>query len=268
MLSRSKIEYVGHGVNWRTGCAHDCAYCYMAGMARRFDQLAPESGKWSESECRVADPADALIQELLGKATLPQGTLLISTAHDPAMDNKCADESVDVVAALAAVGLVHRTLYLTKAPNRALDALRAIGADEGLRFGASITSLGRWLTETYEPNAEMPEARLAGLVRANAMGYVTWVSLEPPLPDVYLRKLVEVVLDLPGQPWVVLGKLNMRGPASGDAAIDELRRWAKSDHWSQDRDEAVARLEAAGYAASLEPIDGGYWVKKELRELD
>jgi DNA repair photolyase len=267
MLSKSRIEYLSHGVNWRKGCRHDCLYCYMscrAGMAKRFDHLAPESGRWAEPEATVEDPLAEIVGELQGKTTMPQGPIMLSTSHDPAMDEECARQSADVVGALGGFGILDRTMYLTKSPLRALRALNGIGAGEGLRFGCSLTSMGQWLTDHYEPGAEMPEMRICALVKAHGLGYATWVSLEPPLPDVYLHKLVEEILNLPGRPWVVLGRLNMRGSPEGDTRLQELAHWAQSDHWAWDRDEAVHRLEQAGYVESLTPVSGGYWVKREL----
>jgi hypothetical protein len=111
----------------------------------------------------------------------------------------------------------------------------------------------------------MPFVRRAMIKVADTHGYRTWLSLEPPLPDVYLCRLVESVIDLAGEmtrkPWIVLGKLNARGSQDED-----LARWAASDHWAADRDRAVELLEEAGFEESLAPIDGGYWIKSELRQ--
>jgi DNA repair photolyase len=265
ILSKSRIEYLEYGVNWRKGCSHSCRYCYMAGLVSRFDHLMPECGDWSESELRVEDPLDALVNELSSRRATIEGPLMLSTSHDPAMTDEVAAEMAEIVAGLAGFNLLDRTLLLTKAPKRALDALRRSGSSEGLRFGTSLTSLGVWLTNHYEPGAEMPFVRRAMIKVADTQGYRTWLSLEPPLPDVYLCRLVESVIDLAGEmtrkPWVVLGKLNARGSQDED-----LARWAASDHWAADRDRAVELLEEAGFEESLAPIDGGYWIKSELRQ--
>jgi DNA repair photolyase len=265
ILSKSRIEYLEYGVNWRKGCSHGCRYCYMAGLATRFDHLMPACGEWGESELRAKDPMDTLIDELYSRRALPEGPLMLSTSHDPAMNEEVAAEMSGVVTALGGFDLLDRTLLLTKAPNRALRALRGGGRHEGLRIGTSLTSLGVWLTTHYEPGAEMPSVRQAMIKIADARGYRTWLSLEPPLPDVYLSRLAQCVIDLAGEmdrrPWIVLGKLNARG-----ANDEDLARWAASDHWAADRDRAVAMLEAAGFEESLAPVDGGYWVKRELRD--
>jgi DNA repair photolyase len=263
ILTTSRIEYVGTGINWYRGCSHDCLYCYMgdkAGLAARFDHLRPAEG-WARPEPRIADPVAALRAALQNGR--PAGPIMLSTSHDPAFDEEVARQMCQLVEILAEHELLGETLLLTKAPTRALQALAGAGAEEGLRFGASITTLGIGQTRKYEPDAEMPADRLTALAEAARQGYRLWISLEPPLPHVYLSHLVRALLDSlsPAWPWLVLGKLNF----DRQELDEELYRWSRSDHWPGDRDEAVALLQEYGYRESLAPQDRGFWVKKELR---
>jgi len=259
LLTKSKIEYLDYGINWRRGCRHDCDYCYMAALAQRFEQLRPLNG-WAHPELRVLDPGETLRTELGARTAKPDGILMLSTSHDPAMDVRCARELRQIVEVLGEFGLLSQTLLLTKAPRRALTVLDGLGAKDGLRFGVSYTSISDTSVSIWEPGAEM--SRLIGLRLAVMAGYETWVSIEPPLPGALLSALVYQVLKYPAlhDSWVVLGKMNYRG-------TDEvLSTWSKADLWPHERDRAVAMLEAHNFRQSLKPVDGGYWVKNELQE--
>jgi DNA repair photolyase len=265
ILNRSRIEYLQWGVNWVNGCTSDCAYCYARQIARRFAR--GEDRGWVGCEQRFEDPAAALEAQLSKMRKLPEGMIMLSTSHDPAMTPKVAWQMARLVFVLDQFGLLKNTLLLTKHPTKAVNALWDAFYEheyehrlrlEDLRFGVSLTA-DRVLPYDYERGAEPMWHRFEALDPEQQ--YKTWVSLEPPLPEVRLTGLVELVLDLRQKPWVVLGKMNYRG-----GAFKELSEWSRSQHWGEDRDAAVELLRKAGYAESLTPMDGGYWVKRELRE--
>jgi hypothetical protein len=239
----------------------------MQNLARRFDRL-PDGG-WDVSQPYFDDPATKLREELAARRTLPKGPILISNSHDEAMSPAVAGDTIEVLRALRDFGLLDRTLLLTKAPERMFDSLKAagcIGAREGLRFGVSLTSLGIWLTQHFEPGAELPAQRIAGYLGAVNAGYQTWLSIEPPLPEVFAHRLVGHVVDeLPGDPWIVVGKLNANGIPGNDELQKMLIEWANADHWAEDRDRSIALLRQADYVESLNVQDRAYWIKKELR---
>lgn len=244
LLKKSNIEYVDYSLNWMTGCANNCLYC-------------PDGG-WDHPIVRIPNPAAKLNAELSACRVMPTGTFLLSSSHDPAMDQDTVADLGQIIATLDRFQLDHQALLLTKNPTLALGALQSYRL---IRFGATITSMGIAQTTEYEPHAEPPHQRLAALAAAARNKYPTWISLEPPLPNVYLHRLVQVVLEFmaDARPWIVLGKMNyLTGPRS------ELREWSAADHWADDRDQAIAALHRAGYEESL-PRDGGYWIKSELR---
>ncbi|GEM_PF-5536845 len=266
ILNRSRIEYLQWGINWVNGCTSDCAYCYARQIARRFAR--GEDRGWVGCEQRFEDPAAALEAQLSKMRKLPEGMIMLSTSHDPAMTREVAEQMASLLLVLREFGLLKQTLILTKHPNKALSALwEALFRDDlqmrGFRFGVSLTADGI-LPYDYERGAESMWSRFEALDTAQQnYGLDTWVSLEPPLPEVLLTGLVELVLDLRQKPWVVLGKMNYRG-----GAFKELSQWSRSQHWGEDRDAAVAMLRDAGFVESITPINGGYWVKRELREWE
>jgi len=263
ILNRSRIEYVQWGVNWINGCNSDCAYCYARQMARRFAR--GEDRGWVSCEQRFEDSLTVLLaDEIKRMRKMPEGTLMLSTSHDPAMTDDVASQMAWLVVTLEEAGLSSRTLLLTKHPKKALAALRYMDGVLGvgdLRFGVSLTS-NRRLSYDYERGAEQNFVRFEVLEEAQER-FDTWVSLEPPLPEVRLTELVDAVLTLRKKPWVVLGKMNYRG-----GAFKELSQWSRSQHWGEDRDAAVMMLREAGFVESITPINGGYWVKRELREWE
>jgi DNA repair photolyase len=259
ILRPSGIEYVRWAANWRRGCQHGCRYCYAASIAHQFG-AEPEAG-WETAEAAVPAPGEALRQQLSRKRKPVTGAILVSSSHDPFMPD-CCEEGVELIETLGQFGLWPQTLLLSKAPCAALRFLTGLGAGAaGLWFGTSLTSLSADLSARYEPRAENPQERLYGLREALRWGYRTWASLEPPLPGVSLVELVKAVLELSPRPWVVLGKMNVRGGRNGHP---DLREWSRSSHWAGDRDEVVRLLEAAGFRRSLTPCSGAFWVKREL----
>ncbi len=264
VLNRSRIEYLQWGVNWVNGCTSECAYCYARQIAQRFAR--GEDRGWVNCEQRFEDPVPVLIKQLSKMRKLPEGVIMLSTSHDPAMTKNVAWQMARLAFVLGEFGLLKNTLLLTKHPQKALNALFALEfmdglRVDGLRFGVSLTSNGT-LPYDYERGAEQCFKRGDALEAAQER-FDTWVSLEPPLPGVRLTDMVYGVLTLRKKPWVVLGKMNYRG-----GALKELSRWSRSQHWGEDRDAAVAMLRDAGFVESITPINGGYWVKRELREWE
>ena len=256
LLRPSGIEYVRWAVNWRRGCAHGCRYCYAAAMAHRFGS-GPD--RWINSKPVVPDPAAALRSQLARKRKPVDGMILVSSSHDPFVPG-IGREGAGVIEVLGEFGLWPQTLLLTKSPCAALQALGDMGASpDGLWFGTSLTGWSFSLAARYEPRAERPGERLDALRAAARRGYRVWVSLEPPLPGVRLTALAGLVSSLEPKPWLVLGKMNAR--SSRDPT---LRAWTRSPHWADDRDAAVAILQAAGFRESPTPRRGGFLVKREL----
>ena len=259
LINKSQIEYLAYGLNWWTGCAHNCRYCYMRALAQRFAR-GETPGKWGEPVPCIVNPHVALEQELTRRRAALKGMLMLCTSHDPAMSKFVALQMHDIVKVLCTHDLAPQTLVLTKSPQRALNALGRLGADDGLRFGVSLTSLESAAMQYYEPHAEF-DNRLRGITRAAASGYKTWVSIEPPLPQARLSDLVSAVLKTHLRPWIVLGKMNHGG------SVVLFRDWASAPLWGEELAQSLRILHTAGYKESLVPQDGGYWIKHELRRL-
>ena len=258
ILKRSKIEYISWSINWVSGCAVDCSYCYMRSMLERFEH---NRRPWKDARQVIQNPAEALEADLCKRSTMPVGPIMISTSHDPAMNAEVSSDLREIVQVLVKYGLGGQTLLLTKRPMEALAALEGIGAHSGLRIGTTLTTLGCKMSQRWEPGSEVPPVRLAALQQAATSGYKTWISMEPPLPGVWLYRMIEEIKpDALGWPWIVLGRMNYRG------SNDELLDWAKTHPWGEDREKAVERLISLDYLPSITPQNSGYYIKNELRK--
>ncbi len=259
MLSKSDIEYVGHGLNWLRGCGCGCEYCYAWGIAHRFN--VEPTGGWTAPDPRFDNPAARLRDELSRKRS-DLGILMASTSHDPAGSDWAAAQIPRVIDVLAEFGLTCQTLFLSKRPMAVMAAIQdSKTRTRDLRIGSSVTTLGSTQAREFEPGSESPATRLAAVRLASELGYETWLSIEPPLPDVWIMHLLRGIdLEALGRPWIVMGRLSYRG------ANQELRAWSTSRHWEIDRDGAIEYLKSLGYIESLTPATGTYWVKKNLQD--
>lgn len=234
VLSRSKIEYVSHCLNFREGCAHGCRYCYARIMKRQ------DYSTWRYGS-RDVDFAVALLNNdvtgLRRRGEVPTG-ILVSSSHDPYPpgSNGLTRQLLEILA-----GEELPAWVLTKGGLRALDDMDLLQHD-GARFGVTITTHDEKVREEYEPGAACTHKRMLALINAHLRGIFTWVSVEPPLPGLDIERLVEQCqgwLD-----WAVIGKLN----------------YVKDGHrdWIAFREEAEEAFNLAGIP---------YLIKSELTEM-
>lgn len=163
-------EYAKLATNPYRGCGHGCVYCYVPAalrMARaEFDAgAAPRPDYLRRLEKDAAKYRDHRITE----------QVMLSFTTDPYHpgDNRLTRRAIEV---LREHGLGFCTL--TKGGRRALrdiDLFRP-GRDA---FATTLTTLDEAQSREWEPNAALPEDRVAALREFHSTGIFTWVSLEP-----------------------------------------------------------------------------------------
>jgi len=229
-------EYAPLAVNHYVGCTHGCQYCYVptippykfaeGGRSRFHEDGLPRKGILAslENDCRRA-PGNG-------------ERVLLSFTTDPYQpDDAEYRVTRDVIAILHAYG--YNVQVLTKGGTRALVDLDLFGPGDA--YAATMTFLDDESSARWEPNAAMPQDRMAALQAFHEAGVQTWVSLEPVLDPAAALGIIEEThqyVDL-----YKIGRLNHH--PLGDR-ID----------WSSFGQNAVALCERLGKA---------YYVKHDLK---
>jgi DNA repair photolyase len=224
-------EYAALAANLYRGCGHGCTYCYAPDATRR---------KREEFHGSPA-PRDGILVELEKDCRKLQGTktpVLLSFTTDPY-------QPIDVEHRLTrrAIEIMHRygipVEVLTKGGRRAERDFDLLGSEDA--FATTLTFLDAAKSLEWEPQAALPEDRLAAMEKAHGLGIRVWASLEPvidPEQSLELIRRTAGFVDL-----FKVGKLNHHPAAQG---VD----WCKFG-W-----EAKRLLDGLGNA---------YYLKEDLR---
>jgi len=173
-------EYAPWAANLYSGCAHGCLYCYAPMVLRR-----------DRAEFRTAPSPRANVLEQLAREAkkLPSGIkVLLSFTTDPYQP--CEEEygiTRRAIEILHAHGL--GVEILTKGGRRAARDFDLLGEEDA--FGSTLTFLSPQKSREWEPNAALPEDRLAAIEEAHGRGITVWVSLEPVIEPEETLKIVK-----------------------------------------------------------------------------
>lgn len=175
-------EYAKLATNPYRGCGHGCVYCYVPAvihMARAdFDagatpkpdfllRLAADAGKYRQHGVREQ--------------------VLLSFTTDPYHPGDTTLTRI-VLTTLSAHGLAFCTL--TKGGARALRDLDLFRRDRDA-FASTLTTLDPDQSREWEPNAALPDDRIATLRAFHDAGIFTWVSLEPVYDTAMTLRIIE-----------------------------------------------------------------------------
>lgn len=161
-------EYCDLAVNLYSGCNHGCSYCY-----------APQIMRISREDFKTPKPRAKAIEKLRNELMNRQGNgkhVMLSFTSDP---YNRLDEDMQLtrqaIVALKQAG--YKIMLLSKAGEKATRDFDLLdGQDE---VGATLTFLDAGKSREWEPQAALPEERLAMLTMAKERGFKTWASLEP-----------------------------------------------------------------------------------------
>lgn len=236
-------EYAALALNVYSGCDHGCIYCYAPSATRRSAEQFYQSATRPDFLTRLEKEAAKYRAAGVG------GRVLMSFTCDPYQH---LDEQSKITR--RAIQILHRgglnVTILTKGGRRALRDLDLMTAHDA--FATTMTFLDPVASRRWEPNAALPDDRIAAIAEFHAAGVPTWVSLEPvidPAASLAIVPRLAPITDV-----FKVGKLNYR-PEARD--ID----WRAFAH------EVVGALESLGYRRSADPDDlqsGDYYLKRDL----
>ena len=179
-------EWSNHSVNSQIGCRHDCKYCYMKPMYKRFGQHP--TGRYNEEF------------DTKPKIRKYGGVVMYPTRHDINLDNykRC----FDVIKRLLELG--NKVLVVSKMhPIIAQEFAWHFKPSDNLEIRITITSVYDSLLKYWEPKAPCFGDRLIALKLLHTQGFNTSVSVEPALS--YPERIVKEVYPFcTGDIWVGL----------------------------------------------------------------
>ena len=183
--SRSALNRVtGMGFRWSlnpyTGCAHQCAFCYVRGFERRADR--PSDGRYGTS-IRVKVNVVEVLRRELARPRWRRETVVIGAATDPyqPVEGRYRLTRGCVVAlgeARTPVDLITRGPLIV----RDIDVLADAARRAPLRVSVSIATLDADIAARLEPGVAPPCQRLRAIRLLAEAGIAAGVALAPVLP--------------------------------------------------------------------------------------
>lgn len=182
-IRKSKIEYLTHSLNFANFCTHRCQYCYMQKLYRRYNKLQAPKIDTNFSE----------LQLQLEKFN-PSGSIMMSTSHDPFMQNhkKVREVAIRILELLRSYPNVARHVRILTKGLIDKEAIEVMPSN--VLIGFTISTLDERVQKMAEPFATTPQYRLNMLEELQNMGFKIWVSAEPMLKGMYLHKLTHLKL--------------------------------------------------------------------------
>ena len=227
-------EYSPLAANLYSGCNHGCLYCYAPDCMKRdrhefynIQKLRTEIIEKLEKDCIELQRAGN------------KDRVLLSFTCDPY-------QRLDDTVMATRAALIFFKLYsipfqiLTKAGHRAIRDFDLY--KPGDAFATTLTFLDLAKSLYYEPQAALPEDRIATIKAAKSVGIETWVSFEPVLNDEEVYKLLDVTRE-----YVDLYKVGKVSRFKPDKEIN----------WNKFAYEIVNRLEKHGKK---------YYIKDDLKK--
>lgn len=223
-------EYSPLAVNLYRGCGHKCVYCYASSILQM-----------PEYEFQHPKPRANIIPDLERGAA----ALKIADKVQPVLLCFTCDPYQPIDSQFKLTRQAIRVLHnhqipiqiLTKGGLRATRDFDLLGPDDA--FAVTLTFTDDAASIHFEPDAALPDDRIASLRAAKIAGIKTWVSLEPvinPLQSLELIKRTHEFVDL-----FKVGKLNYHPLAKrinwkkfALAAIDTLKRYNCQYYLKQD----------------------------------
>lgn len=166
-------EFAAVACNPYKGCGHGCKYCYVP-------MMPPFPLRADFHTAIVAREFGLIDRELTFKATQEDWTtqpVTLAFTCDPYQPlEKDTQHTRAILAALKRHGFAVN--ILTKNPALALrDA--ALLDPRTDKIGTTLTTMSPAEALRWEPGCPLPEARATAMERFRALGFFTWISLEP-----------------------------------------------------------------------------------------
>ena len=236
-------EYAALACNVYRGCDHGCIYCFGPSATRRQRREFVASIPRANFLAKLQKEADKY------QAAGIRGNVLLSFTTDPYQHLDVKEQVTrHAIEILHGAGLnVH---ILTKGGSRALRDLGLFTPADA--FATTLTLLDDEQSLKWEPNAALPQDRIATIRQFHAAGIPTWVSLEPVLDPTAALQIIR-------ETWhfadvFKVGTLN-------------YHPHAKTIDWDKFAHDAVNVLSEFGFCRHTDPDTlqrGHFYLKRDL----
>ena len=196
-------EWAATNINFGSGCAHGCKYCYAMFIALRFKRKKNRED-WAEESVDLKKIAEG--------CRLKEGVIMFPSSHD--ITPYYLPYALDTLKKLLAPG--NRVLIVSK-PH--IDCIKVLCDElkeykEQIVFRFTIGTLDSAVSKFWEPGAPEPAERIESLKYAFEAGFATSVSMEPMLAgtEEAIQTFHAVSPYITDTVW--FGKLNKKGKMS------------------------------------------------------
>jgi DNA repair photolyase len=216
-------EWAKYKMNFITGCANQCKYCFSCAFSYRVVRVLP--GNWKLEIIRKHD--------LNCKMKKYDGTIMIPASHDISIAS--LDVCVDELRRVLDAG--NDVFFITKAHYEVIDRLckEFGGYKNQLLICITIGSTNSETLKFWEIGATSFEERFEALKLAHGLGFKTSVSAEPML-DKNIPELIEKLLPfVTNEIWI--GKFNNISQTltrNGHNDVETLKRADELRAWQND----------------------------------
>ena len=209
-------EWATKNINFGTGCAHGCKYCYAMFIAL-FYKKRENRKDWTREEVNL--------KRIRKRYKLMDGVIMFPSSHD--ITPYYLPYALDTLKKLLAPG--NQVLIVSK-PH--IDCIKTL-CDElkeyrnRIVFRFTIGTVDAAVSKFWEPGAPEPAERIESLKYAHEAGFVTSVSMEPMLSGVEgaIQTFEAVSPYVTETVW--FGKLNKKGKMStpeDEIAFDRIKK--------------------------------------------
>jgi DNA repair photolyase len=179
-------------INAYRGCEHGCIYCFARPT---HCHLGYSAGIDFETKLTAKVNAAELLEKALSKPTYRVKPIMLGTNTDPYQpierDQRITRSILEMLAhARHPVGIVTKSALVT----RDLDILAPMAAQGLVHVGLSVTTLDNRLSRSMEPRASAPAKRLEAiraLSEAGIPGRVMAAPMIPALNDAEMERILE-----------------------------------------------------------------------------
>lgn len=230
-------EYSPLAVNHYTGCDHECEYCYVPSMFKRFNQ-SYEHNKVVEKK----DFIKKLENDCLRVKEKKQ--VLLSFTGDPYCKK---NDEIKLTREVLKVLLKNDfpVAILSKGGNRILQDIDIFqDYSDKVKVGCTLTFDKKIDSQQWEKSAALPSERIDTLNKLKKAGIKTWVSFEPVIEPSQVLKLIQKTNSFVD--YYKVGKLN------------HYKQIESQINWAQFAEQAIGLFRKYG---------NQFYIKKDLAKF-
>ncbi len=204
IVSESGLYNLDYSINPYTGCQHDCIYCYVPAMRKRWGEKR-EWGKYVD--IKVNSPV--VLQKQLKK--LKSGSILVSSVTDPYQPLEkeyCLTRKI-----LSSLSKKNFQVFVLTKSKLVLRDIDVFLQNPDWQIGMTITTNDDSIRKLLEPNASPIEDRLNALSTLCKAGLTTYVFLGPIIPFLTGGSIIDLLdyLESINVSYIMVDRINQRG---------------------------------------------------------